>query len=374
MHRNVGLHSGGRVNGRTQGDEQKSVSRIPSLLLRSAALLLLAGIAACADTAEERFPSQLLTMTFPEPPELSREYPDSDHPDFPSSDANEVTRFWNLLRDDFSAMYRSGDPGASVERLEGYLQVRDAWLDSGSLTKCILAATITMAIDEYLTILIQPRRGLSEPDFDALSAIATRNDLPPATLLGAFDDAWPTEDDDRLSFADACAENVSRNFYDCWETYLGGLGMQYQLLDWSDSVSARFIMRKPDLTNRERAAKLAWEQFVSGMMTGWHPVYVLHKDDDLWMVRFLAYVIDEQQVRQWFWNVAVPVVEGGRTLRIGDEKSAVAVFKESGKRWLSVETIRDESEFEAGRFHRETDFAARQGGFFDSGNDETPIE
>jgi len=306
-------------------------------------VLHLAGIAACADRTEERFPSNLLAMTFPEPPELSRDYPDSDHPDFPASDANELTRFWNVLRDDFSAMYRSGDPGASVERLEGYLQVRDAWLDSGSLTKCILAATITMAIDEYLTILIQPRRGLSEPDFDALSAIATRNDLPPRKFLDAFDAAWVPEQDDRPRIAELYPEDSGRSFYECWEAYLDRLGLQYQFMEWSETVTVRFIMRKPDLTNRDEAGKLVMEQFYSGGMNGWRPVYVLHMNDDFWMLLFLAYVLDEQQVRQWFWNVAVPVAEEGSTLRIGDENSAVAAFEKSVKRWLSIETMRDGS-------------------------------
>ena len=374
MRLNVGLQGSKRKEVRLKADGQKSSGRTWLICIRAATFLFLTGVVAVAETTEERFPSNLLAKTFPEPPELSRDYPDGDHPDFPESDANEVTHFWNLLRDDFSAIYRSGEPGASVERLEGYLQVRDAWLDSGSLTKCILAATITMAIDEYLTILIQPGRGLSELDFDALSAIAARNSLPPRKLLVEFDAARTPGNEKRARFADGCQEDSGRSFYECWEAYLSGLGMQYQLLDWSDSVSARFIMRKPDLTNRERAAKLAWEQFVSGAMNGWRPVYVLHTNDNFWMLLFLAYVLDEQQLRQWFWNFAVPVVEEGRPLRIGDEKSAVAAFKKSGKRWLSIESIRDESKDDGRYFNRETNYASRRGGFFDSGEVETPIE
>ncbi|MBX3180622.1 MAG: hypothetical protein KF886_25025 [Candidatus Hydrogenedentes bacterium] len=340
-------------------------------LIPVALLALLLALTAATENLDLPFPANVLAMTFPEPPALSREFPESGHPDFPESDANEVTRFWKLLRDDFSAMYRAGDPGASVERLEGYLQVRDAWLESGSLTKCILAATITMAIDEYLTILIQPGRGLSEPDFDALNSIATRNDLPPATLLAAFDAAWPPDDEDRLSFADVCAQTGDRDFYICWEKYLEGLGYQYQLLDWSEGVSARFIIRKPDLTDRERAGKAIIEQFVAGGMNGWRPVYALHSNDDFWMLLFLAYVLDEQQVRQSFWSVAVPVVEKGRILRIGNEKSAVAAFNETGRRWLSIQSLHDETKDDGQYFNRQTNYESRRGGFFDASDSAT---
>lgn len=355
-------------------DGQKSSRLTWPIFFHAATFFFMTGVVAFAETTEERFPANLLAMTFPEPSALSREYPNSDHPDFPESNANEVTRFWNLLRDDFSAMNRSSEPGATVERLAGYLQVRDAWLDSASVTKCILAATITMAIDEYLTILIQPGHGLSEPDFDALTAIATRNDLPPRKLLDAFDAAREPEQGERPRFADGCPEDSERSFYECWDAYLSGLGMQYQLLDWSENVSVRFIVTKPDLTNKETAGKLVMEQFVSGGMNGWRPVYVLHTNDDFWLLLFLAYVLDEQQVRQWFWSVAVPVAKEGRTLRIGDEKSAVAAFKKSGKRWLSIESMRDESRDEGQHFNRQTNYMSRQGGFFDAGDDETPID
>ncbi len=336
--------------------------------LRVVFVSLLAIFTTLSGTAEEvRFPLSVLGQTFPEPSELSQKFPNGTHPDFPNSDANEVTRFWKLLREDFSALLRSTDSGAAVGQLTDYIQVRDAWLQSGSLTRCILAATITMAIDEYLTILVQPGHGLSEPDFTALTAIATQNDVSPEALLAAFDKAWPDEDGKRVHFADVCATKSDSDFYDCWIVYLEGLGLEYGYLEPVGSVGVRFIARQSGSQNRSKEKSALVQRFMMSVVNGWDPVYVLHKNDELWAVAFLANMLDEQQIRRIFWKVASPVASDGKTLRIGDSKEAVAAFEASGKRWLAYETVRDESLEDHRYFDRDIDYADRRGGFFDFG-------
>lgn len=279
-----------------------------------------------ADTESKALQEQLLAYEFSIASELN--------PEYPSADASSIAAFRVQLHKDFSALLDLDSPGDSVGMLGAYLDARDKWLESGTLTETVLAGYVTMAIDAYLV-----RSAYDKPDSIAiLKPWAEKNSIKEAEFIAAIDKALQQQGSAHKAYAELCKGAGITPKESCWLSYIQQFGLSYTE-EAFESMHMRFL-DAPLGDTENPLSRLGMFEAMSR-----NPVFVLHIQKPSFLIQYAAYLIDGQRIRTIAWQHAANITpELEKSEQIAQGKSYLEAFAPAGARWLASESYTDDAD------------------------------
>lgn len=264
-------------------------------------------------------------LEIPEPSELTSEYPGEDD--------NVIAGFQKRIHSDFATLLTVRGDAMNLGLLDGYLGIRDTWLEEDSLSKFILSCSITYAIDRLLIQLALEHKATASEMVVGLSDIAERNSLKPRYLLQRFEVAIGTLPNGGMTFDEMIGENCTvMPGGPCWVSYAEQYGLSYKKISLGEITLVFLDCPLGSFQNVLGRAGILDD-------IGVNSVFLLHANRPEFYLQFIARVVDAGRTREIIWGSNTssdddPSYEN----RIAEIAGQLAALAPAGKRWLAVES------------------------------------